>query len=170
MKWLQKLRFRMATAMMLVATCGAASALFVKVRDLTPDLPQPYFRIDAPVLFIVAIGSTAIALGSLKSHTASQTMLQAMLACLGFSSLIWLAENKLERPLLYWFQASFALLVAIPLLARSVVKTHLERGPRRNWWKKTFEAFVFAFLTMLLALLGILLQFAATQLGGAFVK
>ena len=59
-------------------------------------------------------------------------------------------ETGRERPLLYWFQISFGLLATVPMVARRLVKTEMERGPRRTRWKKTCEAFFFAFLTMLL--------------------
>ena len=127
-------------------------------------------KVDAPVLFVSAIWLTAIALGALKSHSFCQTMLQGIIACIGFHSLIVLAENDLHRPLLYWLQVNFALLVAGPLLARRIVKTRMERGPRRNWWKRTFEAFVFAFLNIALVSLGAFLEFIAVELGGQIFK
>ncbi len=170
MRLLKKVRFSMATAMMLVATSAAASALFAKVREHAPSATKPYLKIDAPVLFVLSIGLTAIALGSLKGHSANQTMLQVMLACLGFLSLIGLAEAGLARPLLYWFQASFGVLVTVPLLARRIVKTEMPRGPRRDWWKRMCEAVFFSFLTMMLVLLGIFVQWLAVEIGSQVLK
>jgi hypothetical protein len=163
MKLLRKFRFSMAMVMMLVVTAAAASALFAKIREHVPATNQPYLRIDAPILFLLSIGLTAVALGALKSHSAGQTMLQITVACLSYLSLIGLAETGRERPLLYWFQFSFGILVTGPLLARRIVKTEMERGPKRTWWKKTFEAIFFAFLTMMLVLLGLLLQWLAAS-------
>ena len=161
MKLLRKFRFSMAMAMMMVVAAAAASALFAKVREHIPAGNQPYLRVDAPILFLASIGLTAVALGALKGHSAFQMMLQMTVACLSYLSLIALAESGRERPLLYWFQASFGILVTAPLLARRIVKTEMERGPRRTWWKKTLEAVFFAFLTMMLVLLGLLLQWLA---------
>ena len=162
---LGKFRFSLASTMMLVATAGAASALFAKVYRLIPPVGQPYLKIDVPVLFILSIFLTAVALGALKSHSAVQTMLQVALACLGYLSLIALSEWGQPRPLLYWFQAGFGILVTAPMLARRLVKTEMERGPRRTWWKKTFEAVVFSFLTMLLVLAGALFPSAMAAFG-----
>jgi hypothetical protein len=169
MRLLRKVRFSLATVMMLVVMAAASAALFIKVRHHTPDA-KPYLKIDTPVLFTLSIVLTATALGSLKSHSAVQTMLQATLACLGFLSLVGLAEQGLERPLLYWFQASFGLFVTLPLLARRIVKTEMDRGLRRDWWKKTFEAAFFSFLTMMLVLLGLLLQVFAAYVAGPALK
>ena len=164
-----KVRFSMATVMMLVVAAAACSALFAKAREHVPAVNQAYIRFDAPFLFVLAIVLTAIALGALKGHTAVQMMIQTTLACLGYVSLIGLAEAGMERPLLYWFQVSFGLLVTIPMLVRRSVKVGMTRGPRRDWWKGSCEAVVFSFLTMLLILGGILLQIIAMQAGASVV-
>ena len=163
MRWRGRMRFSLATIMMLVVTAAAASALFAKVRQFTPAA-KPYLKVDLPILFVISIPLTAIALGSLKKHTVVQIMLQTTLACLGFLSLIGLTEVGLQRPLLYWFQISFGLLVTLPLTARRFVKTELDRGPRRDWWMRTYEAILFSFMTMMLVLLGVLLQFILNML------
>jgi hypothetical protein len=170
MAWIRQVRFRMASLMMLVAAFAAGTALFVKVRDISGDVALPLIKFDAPILFVSAIWLTAIALGALKSHSFCQTMLQGIVACLGFHSVMVLAENGLARPLLYWLQVNFALLVAGPLLARRIVKTRMERGPRRTWWKRTFEAFVFAFLNIALVSLGAFLEYVGAEVGGQFLK
>ena len=159
---LRKLRLSMATVMMVVVT---ASALFAKVRSHVPAGNQPYLKVDAPILFVLSIGLTAVGLGSLKGHSAGQTMLQVTVACLGYVSLIGLAEAGRERPLLYWFQVSFGILVTGPLLARRLFKSEMERGPRREWWKKSCEAAFFAFLTMMPVLLGLVLQWSTSIVG-----
>ncbi len=161
MKLVPTFRFSLALAMMLVVTAAAISALFVKIYEHIPTTNQPYLKVDAPVLFLLSIVLTAIGLGALKGHNAVQMMLQITVACLSYVSLIGLAETGRERPLLYWFQIGFGLLVTIPLVARQSVKTRIERGPRRKFWKNTCEAIFFAFLTMMLVLLGLLLQFLA---------
>jgi hypothetical protein len=167
---LRKFRFSMAMAMMMVVAAAAASALFAKVRAHVPTGNSPYLKTDAPILFVLSIGLTAVGLAALKSHSVGQTLLQITVACLGYVSLIGLAETGRERPLLYWFQISFGLFVTIPLVARRLVKTEMERGPRRDWWKKTCEAVFFAFLTMMLVLVGLLLQWIAALLGGQLIK
>jgi hypothetical protein len=170
MKLLPKFRFSLAMAMMLVATAAAASSLFVKIHQHIPASNQLYLRIDAPVLFLLSIALTAVGLGALKGHNLVQMMLQITIACLGYVSLIGLAETGRERPLLYWFQFSFGLLVTGPLVARQRVKAGMERGPRRKLWRNTCEAVFFAFLTMMLVLLGLLLQFVAAYIGPQLVK
>lgn len=166
----RKMQFSMALVMMMVVTAAAASALFAKVRAHVPASNQLYLKIDAPILFVLSIGLTAVGLGALKAHSAGQTMLQITVACLGYVSLFGLAESGRERPLLYWFQFSFGLLVTGPLLARRLVKTEMERGPRRDWWKRTTEALFFAFLTMILVLFGVLLQWLTAMIGGQVLK
>jgi hypothetical protein len=170
MKLLRKFRFSMAMAMMMVVTAAAASALFAKIHQHVPASNQPYLKVDAPVLFLLSIGLTSVALGALKGHSAWQMMLQITVACLSYVSLIGLAESGRERPLLYWFEVSFGLLVTAPLLARQIVKAEMERGPRRTWWKKTCESIFFAFLTMMLVLLGVLLEILATVLSSQMIK
>lgn len=168
MRLFRTMRFSLAAIMMLVATAGAASALFAKAREFVPQGTQPYLRFDAPFLFVLSIALTAVALGALKGHTAVQMMLQTMIACLGYLSLIGLAEANMERPLLYWFQVGFGLLVTLPLLARRSVKTRMERGPRRDWWRGTCEAVLFAFFTMMLVLVGLMIEFIAMQATNSF--
>jgi len=165
-----KVRFTLSTVMMLVVTSAAASALFAKVREHTPVASKPYLKIDAPALFVLSIVLTAVALGALKAHSAVQTMLQITLACLGYLSLIGLAELRLERPLLYWFQGSFGILVTLPLLARRLVKSEMPRGERRDWWKKTCESVFFSFLTMMLVLAGIFIQLVTFEIGRSAIK
>jgi hypothetical protein len=153
-----KIRFTMATVMMAVVTAAVASALFIKVRDHIPTAQYPYLAVDAPIIFILSITFTAIALGALKAHSAGQVMLQIVLAYLAYVGLISLAEVGLVRPVLYWFQVCFALLAMIPLVARSYVKTEMERGPRRTWWKKTTEAVLFSFFTIFIVMVSSFLQ------------
>jgi hypothetical protein len=165
MRLLHKLRFSMGTIMMFVLMAAAAMALFVKVRHYT-DLAlvgtaaAAGWRIDVPSLFLLAIGLTALALGSWKEHSAVQIMLQVTLACVGCLTLIWIGEAKYERAIRYWCQGMFAATVTIPMLARRFIKTGLPRGRRRDWWKKTCEAVFFSFLTMILVTAGGLLQAA----------
>ena len=167
MKLLRKLRFTMATVMMAVVTAAVASALFAKARDHIPTTSYPYLAIDAPAVFVISIVLTAVALGSLKSHSPGQVMLQIDLACLSYLGLISLAEAGAHRPLLYWFQVSFALQAALPLIARSHVKADMERGPRRTWWKKTTEAVLFSFFTIFIVLVSSFLQFLTVLLVGS---
>ncbi len=164
MKLLRKLRFTMATVMMLVVTAAVAFALFAKARDHVPNAQYPYINIDAPAVFVISIALTAIALGALKSHSPGQIMLQIVLAYLAYLALISLAEIGAHRPLLYWFQACFALLATAPLIARSYVKAEMERGPRRTWWKKTTEAVLFSFFTIFLVLVSSFLQWLTVLL------
>ncbi len=153
-----KLGFSMATVMMLVVTASFASALFAKACDHIPANQYPYMKVDAPAVFVASIALTAVALGALKSHSVEQVMLQVELACLAYIALISLAEAGAFRPMLYWFQACFAVLAVGPLLARSYVKAKMERGPRRTWCKKTTEAVLFSFFTIFLVLVSSFLQ------------
>ncbi len=164
---LRKMRFTMATVMMMVVTAAVASALFAKARDHIPTAQYPYLSVDAPAVFVLSITLTAIALGALKAHSAGQIMLQIVLASLAYLGLISLAEAGFVRPLLYWFQACFALLATAPLIARSYVKTEMERGPRRTWWKKTTEAILFSFFTIFLVLVASFLQWITTLIIGS---
>lgn len=157
---LRRFRFSMATILMLVVTAAAGSALFAKVRQLFGDGGgNPTWTVDIPTLLTLAIALTAIALGALKGHSAVQIMLQATLAYLGYLSVLWLVEAEWHRLLLYWFQVTFALTVALPLVARRIVKNELPRGPRRRLWMRTFEAVVFSFLNMVLVLVGVLFEY-----------
>jgi hypothetical protein len=164
MNLLRKMRFTMATVMMLVVTAAVAFALFAKARDHVPNVQYPYVNIDAPAIFVISIALTAIALGALKAHSSGQIMLQVVLAYLAYLALISMAEAGLVRPLMYWFQACFALLATAPLIARAHVKAEMERGPRRTWWKKTTEAVLFSFLTICLVLMSSFLQWITTLL------
>lgn len=165
-----RFRVSIATMLMLVLTAAAASAFFAEVREHSGTFGSntSIWKIDVPILATVAIASTAVALGSMKGHSLVQMMLQATLAYLGYLSLIWLGEAKMERPLLYWFQVSFALTVALPMLIRRSVKARMPRGPRRTWWKRTLEAIVFSFLNMLLIIAGMMAQLYAAEIGGSF--
>jgi hypothetical protein len=169
MQVLGKMRFSVATVMMLVVTAAACSALFVKARRHVPVFSQPSVKFDVPLLFVVAIVLTAVALGALKRHTAVQMMIQVTAACLGYLSLIGLAEAGMKRPLSYWFQVCFGLVVTIPLLARRAVKSGMAQGPRRDWWKGTCEAVLFSFFTMMLVLLGLVFQYAVLDTAGTFM-
>ena len=157
MRLLRKIRFSVGAIMMVVLMTAAAIALFVKVSHYADELP-PGWKLDVPSLFLLAIGLTALALGSWKEHSAVQVMLQVTLACVGCLSLIWIGEAQYERAIRYWCQGMFAATVTIPMLARRFIKTGLPRGPRRDWWKKTCEAVFFSFLTMMLVSVGGLFQ------------
>jgi hypothetical protein len=167
MPMLRKMRFTMATVMMMVVTAAVASALFAKARDHIPTAKYPYLRVDAPAVFVISIALTGIALGALKAHSAGQIMLQIVLAYLAYLGLISLAEAGAYRPLVYWFQACFALLATAPLIARSYVKTELERGPRRTWWKKTTEAVLFSFFTIVLVWVSSFIQWLTSLLASS---
>jgi hypothetical protein len=191
MRLIRKIRFSMRTIAMLVLTAAVASALFAKIMQHTGAIAQPGWKLDAPSLFLVAIGLTALALGSWKEHTAVQTMLQMSLTCVGCLVLIWIGEAQQERALRYWFQGTFAATVSLPMLARRIVKAELPKGPRREWWKKTCdamvlkaelpkgprrewwkktcEAMVFSFLNMMLVTAGGILQGAVYVLGTSFL-
>lgn len=165
MRLMPRIRFRMGTVMMFVVMAAAAMALYLKIdQHAGPHLPAGW-KIDVPVLFLLAIALTALALGSWKEHSAVQIMLQVTLACVGCLSLIWIGEAKYDRAIRYWCQGMFAATVTIPMIARRLVKSGMPRGPRRDWWKKTCEAAFFSFLTMLLVTAGGLLQAAVFAIG-----
>jgi hypothetical protein len=164
MRLIGMFRLRMSTLMMFVLMAAAASALFVEVRGHTgPGIAG--WQVDGPTLFVLAIGLTGLALGAWKEHTATQTMLQVTLACLGCLTLIWIGEAGFNRGLRYWFQAAFGLTVPLPLLARRYVKATLPRGPRQAWWKRTCEAVFFSFLNIMLVTAGSLFQLTIVEIG-----
>jgi hypothetical protein len=169
MHLISRIRFSLATTMMFVLAAAAASALYVKVLQRTGAVVGPGWSLDIPTLFLLAIVLTALALGSWKAHSAVQTMLQITLACLGCLTLIWMGEAHYERAIRYWFQGCFAATVTLPLVARRVVKSTLPRGPRRNWWKKTWEAFFFSFLNIMLITAGGVFQAAISTFGAEFL-
>jgi hypothetical protein len=151
--------------MMFVLTAAAASALYVKILQRMEKIGAPDWMFDAATLSLLAIFLTAIALAALKKHSPVQAMLQATLTCLGCLTWIWIAEAHYGRALRYWFQAAFALTITLPLLGRAIVKTRLPRGPRRDWWKKTFEAIIFSFFNLLLVIAGAAVQLLLIEYG-----
>jgi hypothetical protein len=158
----------MADGVMLVVAASAASALFAGMVDAMGGSPQPglaAYKYDVAALLVLAVGLTAVGLGAYKRHSVKQMLLQATLACLAFLSAIELGEAGWDRALLYWLQASFAVMVAAPMVARRMVKAGLPRGPRRLWWKNTLEAVVFSWLNVMLVLLGMLIQVIVYYLG-----
>jgi hypothetical protein len=170
MRLMPRIRFRMGTIMMFVAMTAAVMALYVKIDQHTGNAVPAGWKFDVPILFLLAIFLTALALGSWKEHTAVQIMLQVTLACVGCLTLIWIGEAQFERAIRYWCQGMFAATVTIPMIVRRLVKTGLPRGPRRDWWKKTCEAAFFSFLTMLLVTAGGLLQAAVYVVGIELLK
>jgi hypothetical protein len=151
---IRKIQFSLRASAMFVLTSAAASALYVKILQHSGAIAAPALRVDIPSLFMLAICLTAVALGSWKEHTPVQTMLQVTLTCLGCLVLIWIGEARYDRALRYWFQGTFAATVTLPLLTRRIVKSELPKGPRRDWWKKTCEAFFFSFLNLMLVTAG----------------
>jgi hypothetical protein len=154
----------MADLALLVVASATASALFAKVyllfrpEDISTS-DTPFLHLDAPIILLLGIALTAITLGAIKGHSLALILLQITLSCLGILSLIWLTEAEQHRLLLYWFQTAFLLTVAAPMLARHLLKTHLPRGPRRSWWKKTLETVIFSAVNMGLVGIGIGLEF-----------
>ncbi len=170
MRLIPRIRYTMGTVMMFVVMTAAVMALYVKIDQHTGNVLPAGWKLDVPVLFLTAIGLTALALGSWKEHTAVQIMLQVTLACVGCLTLVWIGEAQYERAIRYWCQGMFAATVTIPMIVRRIVKTGLPRGPRRDWWKKTCEAAFFSFLTMLLVTAGGLLQAAVYVVGTELLK
>lgn len=164
---IRNLRVPISTMMMLVVAAAAGSALFAGARSHTVSAA---LKTDAPMLLLLAIGLTAVALGSWKSHTVVQILLQGTLACLGCLTLIWASEAGMERTVRYWFQAMFAATVVAPLIARRYVKETMPRGPGRDWWKKTCEAVFFSGLGLLLVFVGGMLQAIVTMIGYEYLK
>ena len=83
MRLMPRVRFRMGTIMMFVVMAAAVMALYVKIDEHTGSALPAGWKLDVPVLFLLAIVLTALALGSWKEHTAVQIMLQVTLACVG---------------------------------------------------------------------------------------
>jgi hypothetical protein len=173
MRWIRTIRISIGVLMMFVLTSATAFALFAKVRQHTAIVDttakQTGWRFDVPSLFLLAIVLTALAIGAWKSHSPVQIMLQIALACFGCLALIWIGEAQYERALRYWFQGSFAISVVLPLMGRRLVKSTLPRGPKRDWWKKTFEAIFFSFINLMLVSLGGIFQAFLIALGPQFL-
>ena len=167
MPLMAKIRFSLGTIMMFVVMAAAGMALFVKVEQHTDGMLPPGWNLDVPILFLLAIVLTAVALGSWKEHSAVQMMLQVTLAFFGCLTLIWIGEAQYERAIRYWCQSTFAATVTVPMLARRYVKSALPRGPQREWWKKNCEAVFFSFLTLVLVMAGGLIQGAVYTAGSA---
>ncbi len=153
-------RISIALIMMLVVTAASASALFAQVVRHLPGMKAgtPAYDRDVVATFIAGLTLTGVALAARKGHSPVQAMLQVTLTCLNLLTLIAVAETRAIRPIIFWYQASFALVVVAPLVARRIAKTRLERGPRRDWWMKTGEAIAFSFLNALLVLAGLGIQ------------
>ena len=111
-----KFQFAMGTLMMFVLAAASASALFAKVRQHTWVLSgDATFATDVPVLVLLATVLTAVALAAWKGHSVALAMLQVTLACLGWLALNWMVEARYERAVRYWFEATFAAAVTLPL-------------------------------------------------------
>ena len=150
-----RFRISLATVMIVVVTAAAASALFASlVRHLPTGTIPSAIRYDIAILFVAAIILTGMAIAARKGHSPHLTMFQITLACLAYLGLLSLAEISRGRPVYYWYQASFALMVVIPLIARRIIKRRIDKGPRRTLWMKRCEAVAFAFLNMVLVLIG----------------
>jgi hypothetical protein len=155
---LNRFRFSMGSLLMFVLMAAIASALFVKIRHYSEAITQVGWKIDAPSLFLIGIALTAVALAAWKDHSGFQVMMQVCLTCLGCLTFLWIAEGKHDRAVRYWFQASFAVMVTLPMLGRMYIRRTMPRSPIRKWWKKTFEAMFFSWLTLMLLSLGGLVQ------------
>ena len=166
-----RFRISLATVMIVVITAAAASALFASlVRHLPTGPMSTAIRYDVAILFVLGIILTGMAIAARKAHSPHLAMLQITVACLGYLGLLSLAEISLSRPLFYWYQASFAALVVVPLIARRIVKRQIEKGPRRTLWMKRCEALAFAFLNMVLVLTGVGVQLILVLMMTNFLK
>lgn len=166
-------RLTMATVMYLVVTAAAATALMVRLGRHIPPIPQgTTLRYEIAGLFVGAIVLTAVALAARKRHSAYLAMVQITVACLAFLSLISIAEVSTFRPVLYWYQATFAVLVVIPLVIRRIIKLRMDKSPLRASRMKLCESFAFAFLNLVLVMIGVLVQgmIAFTFMSGNFLK
>ena len=164
-------RLTMATVMVLVITAGSASALFARLaHHLPPIPPSSSMRYEIAGLFVAAIGLTGVAIAARKRHSPYLAMLQITVACLAYLILISVAEISRLRPVLYWYQIAFAVLVVIPLVVRRIIKLRMEKSPRRAQWMKTCESLAFAFLNMILVLIGVGAQTLIFALVTQFMK
>ena len=156
-------RLSIATVMMATLTAGSAAALFAQILPhLRAGSKGSDFPEDYAALFVVAVIVTGIGLAAWRKHTPFQAMLQITLACLALLSLNGVAELgaawKTERPLLYWYQSTFVLLVVAPLVARRIIRNRTEHGAVRDWRARTCEAVAFSFLNALLVFIGVFTQ------------
>ena len=154
-----RLRISLATLMIIVITAAAASALFSRlVRHMPAGSAPASIRYDVATLVVMAVVLTGMAIAARKGHSPRLAMFQITVACLGYLGLLSLAEISTGRPIFYWYQATFAALVVVPLIARRLVKRRIEKGPRRTLWMKRCESVAFAFLNMVLVLIGVGVQ------------
>jgi hypothetical protein len=163
----------MAAIMMLVVTAASAAALFAQVHKIVNPRRGNDWLIDAPAVLLIAIGLTAVAIATVRKHTSVQMMIQMTITCLMLLVLFHLLElqsakaNWPERAVRYWFQACFALTVVLPLLAKRLVASEMEPGPRRDWWQFTFESVLASFANLILVLIGVLIQLLAVDINGS---
>ncbi len=88
----RRFRVSMASLMMVVLACGAASALFAEVRKHATGSTLPGWNFDAPAILVLGIGLTALALGAIRRHSIAQIGLQAAIACLALLALFQLVD------------------------------------------------------------------------------
>jgi hypothetical protein len=162
-----RFRFSMAAIMMLVVTAAAGSALFVRLKRFSANISTSrpdIFEGDAPLVMILALSFTAIALGTIRRHSAIQIMLQMTLSFLmplvrlqlntaGDAGQVWA-----EHAAVLWFQTCFFLTVVLPLIGiRSLTGREMDPA-QRNRWQRTFEAILASFLTVCFVCVGMILQ------------
>ena len=155
-----RFRISLALMMLLVLASGATSALYVQILRHLPvagrsAVTHPY---HLAAVFVLAIVLTAPGLGAWRGHPARLALVQGTLACLGFLSWIGLMEWHAERLATYWFQGIFAGFVFVPLLIRRRLQAAPDREGGHRGAIQVCEAVAFAFLTMMLVLVGVLIQ------------
>ncbi|MDR3636707.1 MAG: hypothetical protein P4L84_23085 [Isosphaeraceae bacterium] len=155
-------RFSLGTLMILVLMMATISGMSVRMNHLLKTTSNS-LAIDAPALAVIAITITAIAIVSVRRGTLHQGMLQITVCCALVLVTVGLMEAEWTRALRYWFQACFALTVALPLLLRRFAVGNGGTDPRRAWVLWTSEVLLAAFANVVLVLLGILIQIILTE-------
>ena len=162
----QRLRFSMATVMMLVVAAAAGSAVFAKFHELFTSGGIAFRgksrEIDYPATIVLATALAATAIGAARRHGTLRTFL---LASVTYLMLLALAQTidqatiwKL-RALRYWLQGCFAITVVAPLLAiRAFGLGDVGESPRQRWLRLTLESLIASFLNLVLVGVGVAFQ------------
>ena len=143
-------RSSLALMMMLVVTAAAAAALGAGLDRVWPR-GGFWFRGDLAALIIPAIGVNAVLLARWSRHGAAQALLQVDVACLAFLALVHAIESRRGLLVVFWFPATFGVVLVAPLLAIEAMRAARAQTPRRDRWIKAAEAVMCAAINLLAA-------------------
>jgi hypothetical protein len=122
-------RVTLATIMVGVLAAAAGAAMVVRIHRIF-DGVSGGLAYDLPALVLIAVVSTVFALGSWRGTTLTAMLLQIAVCCGLVAGLFELAE-VVPRVYRYTFQIGFALLIALPMVARRLAGA-LPEGRQRT--------------------------------------